>query len=134
MPRCIVSWIKANYVQPLGVEDLAEMADMGVSMLHHHFPAMTAMSPLQESPGVLGQFAHYRGIESAVASRLPGIYFRDRRFTGPIQRNGTLPPSGNMGEFGAGKGIYRQKLDFQTRHRWIDSNDRGIPTFDSTNK
>jgi hypothetical protein len=46
MPRCIVSWIKANYVQPLGVEDLAEMADMGVSTLHHHFPAMTAMSPL----------------------------------------------------------------------------------------
>jgi AraC-like DNA-binding protein len=29
------------------VEDLAKIAGMGVSTLHHHFRALTAMSPLQ---------------------------------------------------------------------------------------
>ena len=42
-----IAWIKANYAKPLRVEDLAETASMGVSTLHHHFRALTAMSPLQ---------------------------------------------------------------------------------------
>jgi AraC-like DNA-binding protein len=42
-----IAWIRANYTKPLGVEDLAEMAGMGVSTLHHHFRVLTAMSPLQ---------------------------------------------------------------------------------------
>jgi len=42
-----IAWLRENYMQPLKVEDLAEMAGMGVSTLHHHFRAMTAMSPLQ---------------------------------------------------------------------------------------
>jgi len=36
-----------NYPKPLRVEDLAKIAGMGVSTLHHHFRALTAMSPLQ---------------------------------------------------------------------------------------
>ncbi|MGC2291565.1 MAG: AraC family transcriptional regulator, partial [Candidatus Acidiferrales bacterium] len=32
---------------PLRLEDLAKTAGMGVSTLHHHFRALTAMSPLQ---------------------------------------------------------------------------------------
>lgn len=42
-----VSWLKENYTQPLRVEALADIANMGISTLHHHFRAMTAMSPLQ---------------------------------------------------------------------------------------
>jgi AraC-like DNA-binding protein len=42
-----VSWLRMNYARPLRVEDLASMAQMGVSTLHHHFRSMTAMSPLQ---------------------------------------------------------------------------------------
>jgi AraC-like DNA-binding protein len=42
-----VTWLKENYTRPLRVDDLADMANMGVSTLHHHFRAMTAMSPLQ---------------------------------------------------------------------------------------
>jgi AraC-like DNA-binding protein len=42
-----IAWIKANFQKPLRVEDLANMAGMGVSTLHHHFRALTAMSPLQ---------------------------------------------------------------------------------------
>ena len=42
-----VAWLKENYTRPLRVDELADMANMGVSTLHHHFRAMTAMSPLQ---------------------------------------------------------------------------------------
>jgi len=42
-----IAWIRANYAEPLRVEDLAEIAGMGVSTLHHHFRVLTAMSPLQ---------------------------------------------------------------------------------------
>jgi AraC-like DNA-binding protein len=42
-----VAWITANYAKPLHVEELAQVASMGVSTLHHHFRMLTAMSPLQ---------------------------------------------------------------------------------------
>jgi AraC-like DNA-binding protein len=42
-----VAWLRANYSKPLRVEELAETAGMGVCTLHHHFRALTAMSPLQ---------------------------------------------------------------------------------------
>jgi AraC-like DNA-binding protein len=42
-----VEWLRANYARPLRVEELAEMARMGVSTLHHQFRSLTAMSPLQ---------------------------------------------------------------------------------------
>jgi len=42
-----VSWLRMNYAKPLRVEDLADMAQMGVSTLHHHFRSLTAMSPIQ---------------------------------------------------------------------------------------
>jgi AraC-like DNA-binding protein len=42
-----IAWITANYAKPLHVEELAQIAGMGVSTLHHHFRVLTAMSPLQ---------------------------------------------------------------------------------------
>jgi AraC-like DNA-binding protein len=42
-----IAWLRANFKKPLRVEELAEMARMGTSTLHHHFRALTAMSPLQ---------------------------------------------------------------------------------------
>ena len=42
-----IGWIAANYAKPLRVEELAQLASMGVSTLHHHFRMLTAMSPLQ---------------------------------------------------------------------------------------
>jgi AraC-like DNA-binding protein len=42
-----IAWIRTNYAKPLRVEDLADLAGMGVSTLHHHFRALTSMSPLQ---------------------------------------------------------------------------------------
>jgi AraC-like DNA-binding protein len=42
-----IAWLKTNYAKPLRMEDLAEVARMGISTLHHQFRALTAMSPLQ---------------------------------------------------------------------------------------
>ena len=42
-----IAWISANYAKPLRLEELAQLAGMGISTLHHHFRALTAMSPLQ---------------------------------------------------------------------------------------
>ena len=42
-----VEWLRMNYARPLRVEQLAAMARMGVSTLHHQFRSLTAMSPLQ---------------------------------------------------------------------------------------
>jgi len=42
-----VAWLRENYAKPLRVEELAAVAQMGVSTLHHHFRSLTAMSPLQ---------------------------------------------------------------------------------------
>lgn len=42
-----VEWLRVNYTKPLRVEELATVARMGVSTLHHQFRSLTAMSPLQ---------------------------------------------------------------------------------------
>ncbi len=42
-----VTWLRTNYEKPLRVEELAAVAQMGVSTFHHHFRSLTAMSPLQ---------------------------------------------------------------------------------------
>lgn len=42
-----IAWLSANYAKPLRMEELAEIARMGVSTLHHQFRALTAMSLLQ---------------------------------------------------------------------------------------
>ena len=42
-----IAWLSTNYAKPLRMEELAEIARMGVSTLHHQFRALTAMSPLQ---------------------------------------------------------------------------------------
>ena len=42
-----IDWIKHNFAAPLRIEQLAGMANMSMSSLHHHFKAITAMTPLQ---------------------------------------------------------------------------------------
>jgi AraC-like DNA-binding protein len=42
-----IAWLRANYAKPLRLQELSEVAGMGISTLHHHFRALTAMSPLQ---------------------------------------------------------------------------------------
>jgi AraC-like DNA-binding protein len=42
-----IRWLRANYAEPVRVEDLARLAGMSSSAFHRHFRAVTAMSPLQ---------------------------------------------------------------------------------------
>lgn len=42
-----IDWLKDNFTRPLRVDDLAAHARMSTSTFHHHFRALTAMSPLQ---------------------------------------------------------------------------------------
>jgi len=67
-----IAWIKTNYAKPLRVEDLAEIAGVGVSTLHHHFRVLTAMSPLQYQKQLRLQAARGRmlmdGMDAASAA------------------------------------------------------------------
>jgi AraC-like DNA-binding protein len=42
-----IAWLKRNYARPLRIETVARELHMSPSSLHHHFKAVTAMSPLQ---------------------------------------------------------------------------------------
>jgi AraC-like DNA-binding protein len=55
-----IAWIKANYGKPLRVKELADVAGMAVTTLHHHFRALTAMSPLQYQKQIRLQAARAR--------------------------------------------------------------------------
>ena len=67
-----VGWLKANYSKPLRVEELASVAQMGVSTFHHHFRSLTAMSPLQYQKRLRLHVARVRmlteGIDAASAA------------------------------------------------------------------
>jgi AraC-like DNA-binding protein len=55
-----IAWIRTNYAKPLRVDELAEVAGMAVSTLHHHFRALTAMSPLRYQKQIRLQAARAR--------------------------------------------------------------------------
>jgi AraC-like DNA-binding protein len=67
-----IAWLRTNYSKPLRVEQLAQLAGMGVSTLHHHFRALTAMSPLQYQKQLRLQTARGRmltdGLDAASAA------------------------------------------------------------------
>lgn len=42
-----IDWIKDNFRRPLRVEDMAATIQMSLSTFHHHFRALTGMTPLQ---------------------------------------------------------------------------------------
>jgi AraC-like DNA-binding protein len=42
-----IDWLKGNFTRPLRIDDLATQVHMSTSTFHHHFRALTAMSPLQ---------------------------------------------------------------------------------------
>ncbi len=67
-----VEWLRTNYARPLRVEELASMARMGVSTLHHQFRSLTAMSPLQYQKQIRLHVARERmlsqGLDAASAA------------------------------------------------------------------
>ena len=45
--RQAVEWLQTHFDHPLRIDQLAHSVNMSTSSLHHHFKAVTAMSPLQ---------------------------------------------------------------------------------------
>jgi len=90
-----IAWIKDNYAKRLRVEDLAEIAGMGVSTLHHHFRALTAMSPLQYQKQIRLQEARTRmtieGLDAGSAALEVG-YESASQFTREYKRFFGQPP------------------------------------------
>jgi AraC-like DNA-binding protein len=90
-----IAWIKDNFAKPLRVEELAEIAGMGVSTLHHHFRALTAMSPLQYQKQIRLQEARARmsieGLDAGSAALEVG-YESASQFTREYKRYFGQPP------------------------------------------
>jgi AraC-like DNA-binding protein len=42
-----IDWLQGNFTRPLRIDELAIQVNMSTSTFHHHFRALTAMSPLQ---------------------------------------------------------------------------------------
>jgi AraC-like DNA-binding protein len=94
-----IAWITTNYAKPLRVEDLAEIAGMGVSTLHHHFRVLTAMSPLQYQKQLRLQAARGRmlmdGLDAASAAFEVG-YESASQFNREYSRFFGQPPMRNI--------------------------------------
>ncbi len=94
-----IAWIRTNYAKPLRVEDLADIAGMGVSTLHHHFRVLTAMSPLQYQKQLRLQAARGRmlmdGLDAASAAFEVG-YESASQFNREYSRFFGQPPMRNI--------------------------------------
>jgi AraC-like DNA-binding protein len=90
-----IAWLKANYAKPLHMEELAGVARMGVSTLHHQFRALTALSPLQYQKQLRLQTARQRmlmdGIDASSAAYEVG-YESISQFSREYSRFFGLPP------------------------------------------
>lgn len=91
-----IAWIKDNYTKPLRVDDLAQIAAMGVSTFHHHFRVLTNMSPLQYQKQLRLQDARGRmladGLDATTAALNVG-YESVTQFNREYSRFFGLPPS-----------------------------------------
>ena len=96
-----VEWLRQNYAKPLRVEDLAEMARMGVSTLHHQFRSLTAMSPLQYQKQLRLHVARERmlndGMDAASAAFEVG-YESASQFSREYRRFFGMPPMRDVKE------------------------------------
>lgn len=91
-----IAWLRANYARPLRVEELARHAGMGVSTLHHHFRALTGMSPLQYQKRLRLQAARQRmlvgGLDASTAAYEVG-YQSVSQFSREYRRLFGQPPA-----------------------------------------
>jgi AraC-like DNA-binding protein len=90
-----IAWLRANYAKPLHMEELAAVARMGVSTLHHQFRGLTAMSPLQYQKRLRLQTARQRmlmdGMDATSAAYEVG-YESVSQFNREYSRFFGLPP------------------------------------------
>lgn len=111
-----IDWLKQNYRAPLRIQELAQTVNMSVSSLHHHFKAVTALSPLQYQKALRLQearrllLAEYCDAASAahrVGYESPSQFSREySRFFGapPLRDISQLRNGGGADDMAAGAG------------------------------
>lgn len=90
-----IDWIKGNFDQPLSIDALADAVNMSKSSLHHHFKALTAMSPLQYQKQIRLQEARKmmltEAVDAATVARRVG-YESPSQFSREYRRLFGAPP------------------------------------------
>jgi AraC-like DNA-binding protein len=61
-----IAWLSANFNKPLCVEELASVAHMGISALHHYFWLLTSLTPFQYQRRLRLQMARQRMLVDGV--------------------------------------------------------------------
>jgi len=95
----VITWLKNHFAEPLRIEHLAGEAHMSVSSLHHHFKAVTAMSPLQYQKQLRLQEARRLLLSEAVDAATAGHrvgYESPSQFSREYSRLFGAPPSRDL--------------------------------------
>jgi len=94
-----IAWLRDNYAEPLRIEHLAREVHMSESSLHHHFKAVTAMSPLQFQKQLRLQEARRlmlaHGVDAATAGHRVG-YESPSQFSREYSRLFGEPPARDL--------------------------------------
>ncbi len=90
-----ITWLKQNFAQAIGMDELAEQAHMSASTFRQHFRALTGTSPLQYLKTLRLQEARdqmlVNGVDANLASNLVG-YESSSQFSREYSRLFGLPP------------------------------------------
>ena len=89
-----IAWLKQHFASPLRLQELAQETNMSISSLHHHFKAITAISPLQFQKQLRLQEARrlmLMGADAANASHQVG-YESPSQFSREYSRSYGAPP------------------------------------------
>lgn len=100
-----IAWIRANFDRPFSIEVLAREAGMSASALHHHFKAVTAMSPLQYQKQIRLQEARRLMLGEARDAQAAGFqvgYDSPSQFSREYARLFGAPPARDAARLRAG--------------------------------
>jgi AraC-like DNA-binding protein len=90
-----ITWIKANYAQPVKIEEIAALVNMSTSTFHEHFRTVTSMSPLQYQKQIRLQEARRLMLAQALDAATAGFrvgYESPSQFSRDYSRRFGLPP------------------------------------------
>ncbi len=88
-------WTKRHYAEPLSIETIAQEVCMSASGLHHHFKAVTALSPLQYQKHLRLQEARRLMLSEAIDAATAGYrvgYQSPSQFSREYRRLFGAPP------------------------------------------
>lgn len=90
-----IEWLKHHFAEPLRIDELATRVRMSTSSFHHHFRALTAMSPLQYQKWIRLNEARRlmlgEGLDAATAAYRVG-YESASQFSREYSRQFGAPP------------------------------------------